>query len=78
MLAAFYEQRRVPFERQLIVQSRSDGKSRLESQGADMQEVLEPSARQQKLADYQQEMQDFTTFLKQRYWAPVEEEAIRL
>jgi hypothetical protein len=78
LLAAFYEQRRVPFERQLIVQSRSDGKSRLESQGADMQEVLEPSARQQKLADYQQEMQDFTTFLKQRYWAPVEEEAIRL
>jgi len=77
LLAAFYEQRRVPFERQLIVQSRSDGKSRLESQGADLQEVLEPSARQQKLADYQQEMQDFTTLLKQRYWASVEEEVIR-
>ncbi len=78
LLAAFYEQRRVPFERQLIIQSRSDGKSRLESQGADMQEVLELSVRQQKLADFQQEMQDFTTFLKQRYWAPVEEEVIRL
>jgi hypothetical protein len=39
---------------------------------------LEQRYREQKLADYQQEMQDFTTFLKQRYWAPVEEEAIRL
>jgi len=78
LLATFYEQRRIPFERQLIIQSRSDGKSRLESQGADMQEVLEPSARQQKLADYQQEMQDFTAFLKQRYRTPVEEEVTRL
>jgi len=78
LLATFYEQRRIPFERQLIIQSRSDGKSRLESQGADMQEVLEPSARQQKLADYQQEMQDFTAFLKQRYRAPVEEKVTRL
>ncbi len=78
LLAAFYEQRRVPLERQLIIQSRSDGKSRLESQGADMQEVLLPTERQQKLLTYQQEMQDFTAFLKQQYFANVEVEAMRL
>ncbi len=44
------------------------GKSRLESQGADMQEVLPLEERRQKLQDYQQEMQDFTAFLKQAYF----------
>ena len=69
LLIDFYAQRSSPFDQHLIVQSRPDGKSRLESQGADMQEVLEPSEREQKLRAYQREMQSFTAFLRTRYFA---------
>lgn len=68
-LAEFYEDRCVPYDRRLIIRPLgTDGKSRLESQGADCQEVASPEEKVQKLAEYQREMQDFTTFLKQKFF----------
>lgn len=72
LLAAFYGQRQVAFDIHLVIQARVDGKSRLESQGADMQDVLPLEQRQQKLQVYQQEMQAFTAFLKHLYFAQEE------
>ena len=66
-LAAFYEPRHVPFDVRLVIQARGYGESRLESQGADFQETALPEMRESKLAEYQQEMQAFTAFLKERY-----------
>jgi hypothetical protein len=68
-LAEFYEDRCVPYDRRLIIcPLGTDGKSRLESQGADCQEVASPEEKVQKLAEYQREMQDSTTFLKQKFF----------
>lgn len=67
-LDAFYRDRWVPADRRLIITSREWlGRSRLECQGTDFQEVVEPATRQQKLVEYQQEMQAFTAYLRARY-----------
>lgn len=67
-LDAFYRDRWVPADRRLIITSREWlGRSRLECQGTDFQEVAEPATRQQKLVEYQQEMWAFTTHLRARY-----------
>lgn len=69
-LAAFYQDRSVPYDCRLIVRpTGTDGKSRLESQGADCQEVMHLDIRAQKLAAYQDEMQAFTQFLKHTYFS---------
>ena len=68
-LASFYQSRDVPFDQRLIVRpTGTDGKGRLECQGADCQEVTPLEMRRQKLADYQAEMQAFTAFLKAEYF----------
>jgi hypothetical protein len=68
-LAAFYQDRHVPYDCRLIVRPIGyDGKSRLESQGADCQEVMPLDIRVEKLAAYQAEMQAFTAFLKDIYF----------
>ena len=68
-LAEFYENRRVPYDHRLIIRPLgTDGKSRLESQGADCQEVADLEEKAQKLAEYQEEMRDFTAFLKQIFF----------
>lgn len=68
-LTAFYEQRHVPYDVQLVIQSGSMGRSRLESQGSEIQEIASPETRASKLAEYQAEMQAFTEFLKRQYYA---------
>ena len=68
-LATFYETRSVPYDRQLIVHGFGFGKSRIESLGADFQEVTPLDIRQQKLEEYQQEMHAFTTFLHEVWLA---------
>lgn len=69
-LAAFYEQRHVSFERLLVIHPRdTTGRARLESQGADFQNVAPLDTRKQKLHVYQEEMQAFTAFLKQRFFS---------
>jgi hypothetical protein len=68
-LAAFYENRHVPFDQRLIIcPLGTDGRSRLESQGADSQEVALLDIRTQKLLVYQEEMRTFTSYLKQSYF----------
>lgn len=67
LLDAFYRERWVPYDRRLIITNRDWlGRSRIECQGTDFQEVAEPTLRQQKLVEYQQEMQAFAAFLKKR------------
>lgn len=66
VLDAFYCDRLVPYDCRLIITSREWlGRSRLECQGTDFQEVAELALRQQKLAEYLGEMQAFTAFLKE-------------
>lgn len=67
-LDAFYRDRWVPADRRLIITSREWlGRSRLECQGTEFQEVAESATRQQKLVEYQQEMQAFTACLQALY-----------
>ncbi len=66
-LTAFYKQRQVPYDVRLVLQAKSAGRTRLESQGATLQEVASPEHRQAKLYEYQAEMHEFTAFLKQVY-----------
>jgi hypothetical protein len=69
-LAVFYQDRTISYDHRLIVRPLgTDGKSRLESQGADCQEVMPAHIRAQKLAVYQDEMQAFTQFLKCAYFS---------
>jgi len=69
LLTAFYQNRHVPFDRLLVVHPRdTTGRSRLESQGADFQNVVPLEQRQRKLAEYQEEMQAFTVFMKEVYF----------
>lgn len=67
-LTAFYEKRHVPYDQQLIIQG-SYFRARIESQGATIQQILSPEERAEKLLVYQQEMQTFTQFLKNIWFA---------
>lgn len=66
-LTEFYIDRRVRFDKQLIIVDYKD-MGRLQSQGALTQEIEELDVRQQKLTEYQEEMRDFSTFLKKKYF----------
>ena len=73
-LAAFYAVRRIPYDRQLAMHPRDmSGRVRMESHGADFQSVAPLEMRAQKLAEYQEEMQAFTEFLKQIYFDEAKE-----
>src|SRR5579872_969062 len=67
-LTTFYEHRHVPFNVHLIIQSRDIGRSRLESQGADFQDTAPLEERWLNLVAYQEEMRQFTLFLKQQFF----------
>jgi hypothetical protein len=67
LLTAFYADRQVPYDIRLSIQNLGVI-SRLESQGASVIKMYPHSIREQKLLAYQQEMQEFTAFLKQCYW----------
>ena len=66
-LIAFYHNRHVPHDQQIFIHSDSFGISRLQSHGIDYQALQTPEQRAIKLAAYQQEMQNFATFLKTDY-----------
>jgi hypothetical protein len=63
-LAAFYESRQVPYDRRIVMVH-----GRMQSQGAELQQIASPEIKQQKLQEYQAEMRDFTAFLKAKYFA---------
>lgn len=69
LLSAFYKDRQVPYDQRLVIQTGSRGNYRMESQGAELQETAPQEIRQQKLQQYQEEMQVFTDFLKETYFS---------
>ncbi len=71
LLASFYEERRVPYERQLILY-RHEGRTRMTFHGAILYATASTEVRRQKLQEYQTEMQEFTIFLKRRYFSSEE------
>lgn len=66
-LEAFYNNRHVPEDRHLIIES-AGYRNILESQGAKSLETAPIGARQQKQKEYQEEMWAFTAFLKEKYF----------
>lgn len=69
LLDTFYKDRDVPYDRRLIISIASAEYNRIESQGAEFQETASPETKQQKLVEYQHEMQAFTAFLKDTYFS---------
>jgi hypothetical protein len=67
-LITFYAERQVPFDRILILRDMQYSAT-LESQGAQFQLQASPQERQRKLIEYQQELRQFTNFLKQIYFS---------
>jgi len=67
-LTAFYAKHQVPYDRVLTLQD-MQYTATLESQGAQFQILASPQERQEKLLEYQQEMQQFTEFLKHAYFS---------
>ncbi|GCE28601.1 hypothetical protein KDA_40850 [Dictyobacter alpinus] len=66
-LEAFYDQHPSPYDQQLYLHSDSFGHSRLQPHGIDYQPQHTREVQATKLAQYQQEVQDFTQFLKNDY-----------
>ncbi|SRR5258708_4494217 len=64
-LTKFYENRVVPYDRIIIISQNG----RIQSQGGDFIELLPENERLQKLEEYQDEMQAFTSFLKSLYFS---------
>lgn len=68
LLGAFYKNRQdTSFDKRLILSFLSNGRARIESQGAAFQETAPSEIKQQKLAEYQEEMRAFTKFLRVKY-----------
>lgn len=66
----FYAEHSVSCDGRLVLHTYGwTGVTRLTSQGADCQDCREAEERAAKLQEYQQEMQAFTTFLKQVYFS---------
>lgn len=67
-LETFYRDRHVPYHRQLVLKVDSFGNSTLTVHGEPFQPLHPLEIRAQNLAEYQEEMQMFTAFLKQIYF----------
>ncbi len=68
-LEEFYQDRNVPYHQRLILEGLARGWTRLESQGVDLQKIENDEVKQQRLLEYQDEMQAFTKFLKDKFFA---------
>jgi excisionase family DNA binding protein len=67
-LEDFYQHHPFNYDRHLSIWRFGNGKPRLQSHGAEYQTFRDPSARAEKLAEYQSEMQAFADFLKRRFF----------
>ena len=68
-LAEFYQGRETPFDARLAFDRiGAFGGFRVQSFGAEMTAILTPEERKQKLELYREEMDDFTNFLKSKYF----------
>jgi hypothetical protein len=68
LLEEFYKDRKVSYDRHLIINPMARNWSRIESQGIDFQEIRTGDIKKEKLSEYQKEMSDFTKFLSDRYF----------
>jgi len=68
LLSEFYQGRDTSVEDRLIITGLGWGSSRLESQGADFQEIEAGDVKERKLADFQKEMGEFTEFIKKKFF----------
>ncbi|GCE50542.1 hypothetical protein EI42_04362 [Thermosporothrix hazakensis] len=72
LLDDFYRSRFVPLDQHLVIQGLvlpgSVPMTRVEPQGAGLQDIRSPEEKRHALVTYQQEMRDFTNFLKERFW----------
>lgn len=69
LLEEFYAERKVPYVVRLGIDSQARGWSRIQSQGADFQEIeTDEKVRAKRLHQFQQEMKSFTNFLKDKYF----------
>lgn len=69
-LEEFYQERKTPFDARLTFDKiGAFGGFRVQSFGAEMMALLTPEERKQKLELYRKEMNDFTKFLKDKYFS---------
>lgn len=69
LLAEFYQGRETPFDARLVFENSGGwGGFRVQSFGAKMMILLSTAEQKQKLELYQKEMNDFTKFLKDKYF----------
>jgi len=69
LLEEFYTERKVPYEVRLNIHPMARGWSRIQSQGADFQEVEQDQEKvKERLQQFQGEMRAFTEFLKNKYF----------
>ena len=69
LLSSFYQDRQVPYDVQLAFYIIGDGRGRLQPHGTELQEIRDDETKKRNLALYQAEFEDFTSFLKQEYFA---------
>ena len=67
LIAEFYQNKQTPYDKKLILSPFGDGSARIESQGAIFQEIAKPEVKKKKLQEYQEEMNSFTIFLKDKF-----------
>ena len=69
LLAEFYQDRKVPFDVRLTFdRSGTFGGFRIQGFGAEIMKLLSPEEQHKKLISYRKEMNDFTNFLKDKYF----------
>jgi len=69
LLDEFYKNRSVPFEDRLIFEgSDTYGVIRLINQGGEIEKIFPPKKRKKNLERYRKEMEDFGTFLKEKFF----------
>ena len=67
-LEEFYANRQTPYIKRLVIQPMHWGKGRIASQGSYFWDAQDKETRSKNLPEYQEEMHDFTQFLKEKYF----------
>ncbi len=69
LLDEFYKGRDVSFEVRLMIDSMAGGRSRLENQGVDMQQIEDDmEKKKERLKAFQEEMRSFQEFIKSKFF----------
>jgi hypothetical protein len=68
LLDAFYRTRQMTYDSHLILCRFAKGEARLQSYGAEYQEFRSGEEKAKKLKEYQQEMRDFASFLRDQFF----------